>query len=203
MKCATVWFLGTCLICLSLTVYAETRYVTDELNLALYELANSQGKLLKRLSSGTELELLQEEGLYAEVRTKDGSVGWTKAGFLIKSKPAKALLTELMIEKDQLKNALEAQKKQLSETKKALGDLEVQAQEANDELENKEGIVAALDRVQQENESLRARYGLFHQAIPLKWVLIAAGITFLLGIVAGMALFDYRSRRRHGGIRIY
>jgi SH3 domain protein len=207
MKYATVWFFGSCLICLSFTAFAETRYVTDELNLALYELINSKGKLLKRLSSGTELELLQEEGFYAEVRTKDGTVGWTKAGFLIKNKPARTLLTELKIENGQLQKALEAQKKQLSETEIALDNLKAQTQEANAELqgqlENTEGIVAALDQVQQENESLRTRHELFSQVIPLNWGLIATGITFILGIVAGIALFDYRSRKRHGGIRIY
>ncbi|MEW8212782.1 MAG: hypothetical protein AB2735_20150, partial [Candidatus Thiodiazotropha taylori] len=61
----------------------------------------------------------------------------------------------------------------------------------------------ALDRIQQENESLRARQGEFGTMLPLKWGLIASAITFIVGIVAGIALFDYRSRRRHGGFRIY
>ncbi|MCU7893481.1 MAG: SH3 domain-containing protein [Candidatus Thiodiazotropha sp. (ex Ustalcina ferruginea)] len=56
---------------------------------------NSKGKLLKRLNSGTELELLEEKGLFAKVRTKDGTEGWTKAGFLITRKPARAQLLEM------------------------------------------------------------------------------------------------------------
>jgi hypothetical protein len=28
-------------------------------------------------------------------------------------------------------------------------------------------------------------------------------ILFLLGILSGFMIFDYRSRKRHGGIRIY
>lgn len=208
MKYYTVCFLGACLICTSFNTYSETRYVTDELHLSLYELINSKGKLLQRLKSGTELELLSEEGLFAQVRTLDGKVGWTKAGFLIQTKPARALLEELTTENTNLKASLETKEVQLSETKVALKNLKAQEQQANAELqgqlENTEGIVSALDRIQQENESLRAaQQGHFNRAIPIKIGLIAAGVTFILGIVSGIVLFDYRSRRRHGGIRIY
>ena len=207
MKYYTVWLLGTCLIGASVTAIAETRYVTDELQLALYELINSKGKLLKRLNSGTELELLEEEGLFAKVRTKDGSVGWTKAGFLIKNKPARAQLEAFKKENSSLKDALEEQKRQRSEVEAQLNSLKEQEQHANAELqgqlENTEGVIAALDRVQQENEALKQRQSGLKQAIPLNWGLIGASITFVLGITAGIALFDYRSRKRHGGYRIY
>ena len=207
MKFTIVSLLCCWLLCISMSAHSETRYVTDELNLSLYELINSKGKLLKRLKSGTELELLSEEGFFAEVRTKDGTVGWTKAGFLIKSKPARALVIELTAENNELKESLRVKGQQLSETEKLLNNLKSQEQQANtelqDQLENTEGIVAALDRIQQENESLRAQQGHYGSVVPVKWGLIASGITFILGTIAGIALFDYRSRRRHGGFRIY
>jgi SH3 domain protein len=190
-----------------MTAHSETRYVTDELNLSLYEQINSKGNLLKRLKSGTQLELLSEEGFFAKVRTKDGTVGWTKAGFLIKSKPARAVVLELSAENNQLKETLTVKQEQLSETEKLLQKLKNQEQQTNSELlgqlENTEDIVATLDRVQQENESLRAQQGYFGNMVRVKWALVAAGITFISGIIAGIALFDYRSRRRHGGFRIY
>lgn len=207
MKFTIVSLLCCWLLCISMSAHSETRYVTDELNLSLYELINSKGKLLKRLKSGTELELLSEEGFFAEVRTKDGTVGWTKAGFLIKSKPARTLVIELTAENNELKESLRVKGQQLSETEKLLNNLKSQEQQANtelqDQLENTEGIVAALDRIQQENESLRAQQGQYGSVVPVKWGLIASGITFILGTIAGIALFDYRSRRRHGGFRIY
>jgi SH3 domain protein len=207
MKYTIVWLLSTCLAGVSIAAHSETRYVTDELNLALYELINSKGKLLRRLKSGTKLELLREEGFFAEVRTQDGTVGWTKAGFLIKTKPARALLDELKIDNRELRDALQAKSLQLTETENKLLELKTQEQQAYTEIEGQqektESIVAALDRIQQENEALRAQQGHFGKIIPINWVFIVAGITFILGIIAGITLFDYRSRRRHGGIRIY
>ncbi|MCG8124412.1 MAG: hypothetical protein N0E55_10700 [Candidatus Thiodiazotropha taylori] len=126
---------------------------------------------------------------------------------MIKSKPARTLVIELTDENSELKERLQTKEQQLSETEKLLNSLKSQEQQANtelqDQLENTEGIVAALDRIQQENESLRAQQGEFGTMLPLKWGLIASAITFIVGIVAGIALFDYRSRRRHGGFRIY
>ncbi|MES9972291.1 MAG: TIGR04211 family SH3 domain-containing protein [Candidatus Thiodiazotropha sp.] len=200
-----IW--GLCLIACNHTALAETRYVTDELQLSLYELINSKGKLLKRLNSGDELELLEEEGLFAKVRTKDGIEGWTKAGFLIQQKPARTQLAELQLQHEALATQLEQNEAKLKESRNELDNLKHQEQEATaelqDQLANTEGVVAALDRIQQENEALRNNQNQMHSAIPLKWGLIAAGITFVLGTIAGTALFDYRSRKRHGGYRIY
>jgi SH3 domain protein len=207
MKYSSLSLLFGCLICVTINAHSEVRYVTDELNLSLYEQINSKGKLLKRLKSGTQLNLLSEQGLFAKVRTMDGTVGWTKAGFLINSKPARALVIELTAENDQLKESLKVKQEQISEHEKLLQNLKDQEQQANSELqgqlENTEGIIAALDRIQRENESLKAQQGHFGNMVPVKWALVAAGITFISGTIAGIALFDYRSRRRHGGFRIY
>jgi SH3 domain protein len=200
-------FLGLCLIVSTQTAIAETRYVTDELQLSLFELINSKGKLLKRLNSGDELELLEQEGLFAKVRTIDGTEGWTKAGFLIENKPARTQLIELQQQYEALASKLEQSKVDLQKSRSELDSLKQQEQQANaelqDQLANQEGVIAALDRVQQENEALRNNQGQLFSAIPLNWGLIAAGVSFLLGLTAGIVLFDYRSRRRHGGYRIY
>jgi SH3 domain protein len=211
MKSVKSCLLGFCLFGATYTyttAFAETRYVTDQLQLSLFELINSKGKLLKRLNSGDELELLEQEGFFAKVRTQDGTEGWTKAGFLIREKPARAQLVEMQQQHDSLASQLKQSEEQLMNTRSELDSLRTQQEEANaamqDQLANTEGVVAALDKIQQENEALRNNQGrLINATIPLNWGLIAAGVSFVLGLTAGIALFDYRSRRRHGGYRIY
>lgn len=197
----------TLLLTLNAGASAETRYVTDILQLSLYEEINSKGKLLERLNSGTQLELLETSGFYARVRTQDGTEGWTKAGFLISEKPARTQLTELQEqnarlqqEMEERQQALEAKQAELSRVMDSEGKAYA---EMAQRLENAERIAATVDQLQAENEAFRSQLIGDETRVPLKWGMTAAGITLLIGIGAGIALFDYRSRRRHGGFRIY
>ncbi len=199
--------LGLLLLGIGFQANAETRYVTDILQLSLYEQINSQGKLLQRLNSGTELELLETSGLYARVRTPEGVEGWTKAGFLINEKPARAQLADLESANSALQQELEKSQQELRETQSQLTkvtDNEGNAYaELSQRLEDAEKIAATVGRLQEENDSLRRKLSGDTLEIPLEWGAMAAGITLLVGIGMGVALFDYRSRRRHGGYRIY
>jgi SH3 domain protein len=198
-----------------LSLFAETRYVTDELQLSMYEEINSQGKLIKRLSSGAELELLETQGLYAKVRTQEGLEGWTKAGFLISEKPARAQLLDANQKVDTLESQLEQSRKALATAQTALKNRQIDQSNNDGELKERlvsaEKIAASVDQLKQENQTLRqqldnredASETVYAEGIPMKWGLIGSAVTLLLGILAGMALFDYRSRKRHGGYRIY
>jgi SH3 domain protein len=115
MKHFTLWVIGLCLLSVKAVSAAEIRYVTDELQLALYEQINSKGKLLLRLNSGAKVELLKKKGFFARIRTKDGIEGWTKSSFLIKNKPARRLLVELKLENQKLEKTLSVQNERYSD----------------------------------------------------------------------------------------
>jgi SH3 domain protein len=208
-------FLALLLSSYTMCLSAETRYVTDELQLSMYEEINSQGKMIKRLNSGTELELLETQGLYAKVRTQEGLEGWTKAGFLISEKPARALLLDANQRVDALESQLEQSRKALEIVQTDLKNSQSDTSNDNGELQERlakaEEVAASVDQLKQENQSLRQQLDsqednheiVYAEGIPLKWGLIGSAVTLVLGILGGMALFDYRSRRRHGGYRIY
>jgi SH3 domain protein len=198
---------GLFLSSLSVVAQAETRYVTDVLQLSLYEEIDSKGKLLQRLNSGTELELLETSGFYARVRTQDGVEGWTKAGFLITEKPARAQLEELENRNSALQQQLDKSHQALEAAKAELAkvmDNEGKAYtELTERLQKAEEVATTVESLQRENTALRQQASGDEIQIPIRWGMIAAGVALLLGTIAGIALFDYRSRKRHGGYRIY
>jgi SH3 domain protein len=203
----TICCLGLLLLCISPVLQAEIKYVTDDLQLALHAKAGSKGKLLKRLASGTRLEVLEESGFFAKVRTPEGAVGWTKASFLMTDKPARARVIDLEKEQEALKKELKSVQDQLEVSNKLATELRAEkiqaALELADHKEMKETDTDLLARLKKENASLKQRLDPTIVNIPLNWALIGAPIALLLGFIGGIALFDWLSRRRHGGYRIY
>lgn len=179
---------------------AETVYVTDILQLAMHEEENGQGGLVRNLPSGTELEVLERKNYYVRVRTKDGSKGWTKAAFLVSDKPARSQLAELQALNTTLQGQLEATRDELSTASTSLSELREQTTSSTAEADKTKALVA---RLRDENEAFQTRLAVYKGSIPWRWSLGAALATLLLGFIGGIAWFDYRSRRRHGGYRIY
>lgn len=200
--------IGICLFSLSQVATGSTKYVTDDLQLALHELAGSQGKLIKRLPSGTKLEILEESGLFAKVRTPDGTEGWTKSGFLMTNKPARARLLELENQLFDLRKTFEQAQTELEISNQQVAELQEAESQARRELaEQKQGLETSSQLI----ADLRKK-NLAHDqnqvvveddSIPIRWSIIAASVALVLGFLGGLSWFDWRSRRRHGGIRIY
>lgn len=73
----------------------DTLYVTDRVLADLHTEPAAGGKLLRRLPTGTSVELVAREGAYVKVRTPDGTVGWMLGGKLQEQRPAQLLLLAL------------------------------------------------------------------------------------------------------------
>lgn len=207
------WLAGVSLLLACQLASAETKYVTDDLKLALHAQEGSKGKLLKRLQSGTRLEVLEESGLFAKVRTPDGIIGWTKAGFLMTDKPARARVIELEQKQAELEKTLQKAQEQLTNSNKLATELRAEKIQTALELaghkEKKEDDSGLIETLTQENTDLQERIRSLENSlpsewsIPWRWGLVGALATLLIGLLAGLALFDWFSRRRHGGYRIY
>lgn len=182
------------------TSIAETAYITDNLRLGLHQAADTSDRPFRTLESGQELEILSRDRNYANVRLPDGSVGYVKAAYLVFEKPAKLIVNETQA-------AYEELQEELRETKEAFAEPAARIDALSAELETTRASLSdATARVEELSEdvaSYQNRSDQFKYSMPLKWVLGAMFVCLIAGTLGGLWWVDYRSRKRHGGIRIY
>ena len=203
----TLCTLGFCLFSFGSVHAQEIKYVTDVLLLSLHENEGSKGELLKRLPSGTRLEVLEEANLFSKVRTEDGIEGWTKSGFLTNEVPARTLVPQLEQQQEKLSNELAQKQDELNQAREEIAKLQAQQQQNDaalaDKAQSNVETASLIERLRKENMEFRQSATHSELQIPQRWAMIAAPVLLILGFIGGIAWFDYRSRKRHGGIRIY
>ena len=193
-------FLVAVLILLPAMAVAETAYVTDTLQLGLHRAADTSDQPFRSLDSGQAVEILDRTRYYAHVQLPDGTEGYVKAAYLVSDKPAKLIVAETQADRDRLVKELEETKKAFAQPAATIDALKQKSAELEEELDTGKAKIAELD---EENAALRNRQQQYAHSMPLTWVAGAAGACLIAGFIAGLAWIDYRSRRRHGGIRIY
>lgn len=179
---------------------AETAYVTDTLQLGLHHAADTSDRPFRSLNSGQELEVLSRTTYYAQVRLPDGTEGYVKAGFLVSDKPAKLIVDEAMAERDRVAQELEEARRAFAAPAATIDALRQETDDLKTRLAASEAQAAEL---QEDNDGLRRRQGQYKYSMPLQWVAGATGVCLIGGFLLGLWWVDYRSRKRHGGIRVY
>jgi SH3 domain protein len=179
---------------------AQTAYVTDTLQLGLHQASDTSDRPFRSLDSGQELEVLSRTTYYANVRLPDGTLGWVKAGFLVNDKPARLIVAETRAEADRLAGELEELRNAFAAPAAAIDALKQQVADLQARLGNSDAKAVELG---EQNASLRNRQSQYKNSMPLQWVAGAAGLCLIGGFLFGLWWVDQRSRRRHGGIRIY
>jgi SH3 domain protein len=197
---------------------AETRYVSDRLEITLRSGTSTSHGIVRMLRSGTQVEVLEEDKAsgYTHVRTSNGKEGWVLSRFLMKGQAARDRLAAVEKELAELelenrktvtamqalreeKNAIEAERSKLDgENRKVSLELAEIKRTASSALtmdsENKElkSRVVTLERnlqtMQQENENLKDRTA-------RDWFMVGAGV-LLLGIIAGLIIPRIRWRKK-------
>ncbi len=181
-------------------VVAETAYVTDTLSLGLHQATDTSDRPFRSLDSGQELEILSRTTYYANVQLPDGTQGYVKAGFLVNDKPAKLIVAETRAEADRLARELKELREAVAAPAATIDALKQQANNLQTQLDDSESRVAELG---EENSDLRNRQSQYKNSLPLQWVAGAIGACLVGGFLMGLWWVDQRSRKRHGGIRIY
>jgi SH3 domain protein len=188
------------LILLPLQGIAETAYVTDNLRLGLHRAQDTSDRAFQTLDSGQQLEIISRNRNYAQVELPDGTPGYVKVTYLVFDKPAKLIVAETEAE-------LQDVRRQLNELKRAFAAPAATIESLQSQIEQKQlqldESVAQLEKANSENESYRRRYEQARFSLPASWVAGAMGVCLFAGFLAALWWTDYRSKKRHGGIRIY
>jgi len=188
------------LIVLPFAAVAETAYITDNLRLGLHQAADTSDRAFRTLESGQELEIISRGRNYANVRLPDGVQGHVKAAYLVFEKPAKLIVAETQTAIEKLQQELDRTKAAFAAPAATIESLQQQVAEKIDALDDSVARVAELTA---ENGDYQDRYGQYKYSLPFKWVGGAMFVCLLGGFLLGLWWIDYRSRKRHGGIRIY
>jgi SH3 domain protein len=192
-------FIGV-LALVPLLAAAETAYVTDTLQLGLHQASDTSDRPFRSLDSGQELEILSRTTYYANVQLPDGTLGWVKAGFLVNNKPAKLIVAETRAEADRLTGELEELRGAFAAPAATIDALNQKVADLQARFDDSDAKTVELG---EDNASLRNRQSQYKNSMPLQWVAGAVGLCLIGGFLFGLWWVDQRSRRRHGGIRIY
>ncbi len=183
-----------------MTAMAETAYVTDQLILGLHRAADTSDRAFRTLESGQEMEILTRNRNYAQVRLPDGTEGYVKAAYLVTEKPAKLIVNESQAESERLQQELDNLRAALAEPAETIARLEQELDERQAQITQAQAQISDLT---EQNQDFAARQDQYKYSLPVKWVGGALAVVLLAGFLAGLWWTDYRSRKRHGGIRIY
>jgi SH3 domain protein len=188
------------LVLLPVLAAAETGYVTDRLMLGLHQAEDTSDRPFRSLESGTRFEVLSRDRLYAHVRLEDGTEGYVKAAYVVYEPPAKLIVNETQAEVERLSSELAEAKAAFAEPAAVIDSLKAETRALESELE---AARTRVDELEQDNARYESRAERYQYSLPYKWVGGAIGVCLVAGFLAGLRWVDHRSRKRHGGIRVY
>ena len=197
---APMKWLTLILLMLPAVTVAETAYVTDLLRLGLHQAEDTSDRAFRTLESGQEMEVLTRTRLYAQVRLPDGTQGYVKAAYLVTDKPAKLIVAEAQGETEQVRQELADVRAALAEPAQTIDALQAEVSGLTESLAE---TSAALDDEKAQRQRLESRQDRYRYSLPASWVLAAIIVCLIGGFFFGLWWVDQRSRKRHGGIRIY
>ncbi len=112
--------LAVVLITTPVSVYADTRYVSDKLVITMRTGAGNEYKIIKTLETGAPVEVLEETGKHYKVRTKDGKEGWVLKQYVVADIPKTIIISGLRAEIEKLKGSREKLKREGDALRKEL-----------------------------------------------------------------------------------
>ncbi len=157
------------LAALIVSAHADTRYVSDMLVISVRDAPIQNASVLGYIKTPTAVDILEEQGDYLKIKTKDGLEGWVLAKYIVPEKP-KTLIIE------DLKKQIEELKKEGEITKSKPNTLSDASSETTEKYENK---IRELEEQVAKNQKLADKAGRDFAALDKKYkaLLIHSGNT--------------------------
>jgi len=156
-----IWLL--CLFSLLITGTANAAFITDKIMVEVRTERFGQGAVLKKLSSGTSVEVLMSDGQYTRIRTPNNITGWVASTFLTNKKPTQLEYLELLATSKTTEAKLRVAEQQLASggttTPASISDEEIEKLkgEAKNARWMKVEMMKARDRAEQAEAKLKAK----------------------------------------------
>jgi len=197
---------------------AETRYVSDRLEIQMRTGKGTQFKILRMLPSGTALEVLEvdQQNGYSRVRSAGGVEGWVLNRYLMKGKAARDRLAEaekelarLELENRKLSGSVGELKNAKGSIDQERGSLSKENRKLSQELEAIRRTASSALAIDAENKDLKSKIVAYErQAQTLKqeneglkdrtardWFMVGAGV-IILGMIIGLIIPRIRWRKK-------
>lgn len=197
---------------------AETRYVSDRLEIQMRTGKGTQFRILRMLPSGTPVEILEtdQENGYSRVRVPGGVEGWVLSRLLMKGRAARDKLADaekrlasLELENRKLSTSLSELRKAKGSGDKQLGQLDKENRKLKQELENIRRTASSSLAIDAENRELKSRIVAYERQLQslqqensgLKdrtardWFMVGAGVV-ILGMIIGLIIPRIRWRKK-------
>ena len=207
------------MLCITQVTLAETtRYVSDNLEITLRSGESTKHQILRMLSSGTPLEVLETnpESGYSKVRDPKGTVGWVLTRYLMNLPSARDRLADAqkkLVNMEIEITRLKEEAKQTTGDRKSLTQekqkLEEETRKLTQELNTIRKTAASTLAIDQENRTNKAKLVALEQDLQVvkqenealkdrtarDWFMVGAGV-IVLGMVIGLLIPKLRWQRK-------
>jgi SH3 domain protein len=93
---------------LAVSVWAETRYVSDMLVISVRDGQRQDAAVLGYIKTPTPVDILEQQGDYLKIKTKEGLEGWVLAKYIVSEKPKALIIEDLEKQIEQLQKNVES-----------------------------------------------------------------------------------------------
>jgi SH3 domain protein len=205
----------------SVSAFAETAYITDQLKITLRSGESTTHKVVRMLPSGTAVKVLDRNNQtnYAKIRLSDGTTGYVLNRMLLAERPARERLAEAeqqLVVLRQEPGKLSSQLAELQERHAALEKKSAEMGDENDRLEQelvslrkvaedplrvareRDDAVLHSQKLSNEMDILKLKNQRLTDKTEQNWFLIGAGVV-IAGIILGLLLPHMRVKKNRSG----